>query len=151
MADETPARRHTIHGTVTGAHGQPLDRAEIIIWWQRIRDRRRLETGQTSEHGRYHFTYLVPEDAPAKLLIVVEAHSRELERPIQSAALVALPDQTVNLAAASHDVSIYATIARALHPLLDHLALHDIVENDRRKQAAPITCEACVPFDGQQR
>ena len=141
MGDDTPARMHTIHGIVTGAQGQPLDGAEIIVWWQRIRDRRRLETGETSEHGKYHIAYRVPEVAPAKLLIVIEAHSSELERPIQSAALASLPDQTVNLAAAPHDGSLYTTIDRAVHPLLEHLSLHDIVENDQHHDISFLSTE----------
>src|SRR5260370_1292398 len=66
---------YTIHGTVTDADGQELSYAEVTVWWQRIRERVPLATGDTSEEGHYHLSYRPPDDAPGKLLIVVEVRS----------------------------------------------------------------------------
>ena len=98
-------RRYAVHGRVTGALGEPLEHAEVIVWWQRIRDRRLLGEGRTSEDGTYHVRYRIPENAPGPVLIVVEAVSRHLEEPLVSAATVAQEDLTVDLAVVPHDRS----------------------------------------------
>jgi len=112
MADDSDVRSYTIQGTVSGARGQLLDRAEVIVWWQRIRDRELLDASETTEHGHYRLTYRVPDEAPAKLLIVVEVRSRELESPLESAAIIAIQEQTINLAAAQAGRALLSVRAR---------------------------------------
>ena len=73
---------YEIHGTVTGRNSDALRDARVVVWWQHIRERQELAAGETSEHGRYHLRYKIPENAPQPLLLVVEAHSEHLDAPL---------------------------------------------------------------------
>ncbi len=75
-------RSYKVHGTVTDSKGQELSGAEVIVWWQRIRERVKLVTGHTSEDGHYHLSYRLPEDTPGNLPIVVEVRSAHLKAPL---------------------------------------------------------------------
>src|SRR5258708_9990354 len=121
---------YTIHGTVTDADGQELSYAEVTVWWQRIRERVPLATGDTSEEGHYHLIYRPPDDAPGKLLIVVEVRSEHLEAPLESALTPAQPDLQIDLAAQPRDQAEFAMMLHSIEPLLDNLSLLDVVEND---------------------
>ena len=61
---------YEIRGTVAGRNSEPLRGARVVVWWQHIRERKELAAGATSEHGRYHLTYKVPENAPQPLLLL---------------------------------------------------------------------------------
>ncbi len=120
---------YTVHGTVTGLQGEPLEHSTVTVWWQRIRERRRLSEGRTSEDGTYRISYRLPDDTRTKVLIIVEARSPHLEAALESPATVAEADLTINLAAVPHDRSEWAELLRAVRPLLDTLDLDDLVEN----------------------
>lgn len=124
------SRTYSIHGFVTGVLGKGVDHAEVVVWWQRIRDRKRLEVGRTSREGEYLISYHPPEHAPGKVLIVVEVRSHHLESPLESPATVAQPDLKLDLTAEPQDRSEYAALVRAVRPLLEELAFHDLVENE---------------------
>lgn len=119
-----------IRGTVTGEDGRELPHVEVILWHQRIRERDRLAHGRTDETGRYCLEYEPPADTPGRLLIVVTAHVHKTEATVESAVLEAQPEQEVNLAAQPRDTSEYAVVRRAVVPLLEDLALEDVVETD---------------------
>jgi hypothetical protein len=82
MHEHTSVR--LLNGTVKTATGREASHAEVTLWWQRIRDRVRLADGRTSENGRYELHYTVPESAPRKVLLVVEANGGGLEQPLFS-------------------------------------------------------------------
>jgi hypothetical protein len=71
---------YRIHGLVTDANGKGVSRASITMWWQRIRERVRLAQDRTSEQGNYDLRYRLPEDAPGKVLLVVEAQGADSPR-----------------------------------------------------------------------
>src|SRR5262245_16578904 len=97
-AKATPINNeYKVHGAVTDANGRRLSGAEIIVWQQRIRDRHKLNTGRASKEGNYRISYHPPDDAPGKLLIVVEARSRRLEAPLESPITPAQPDLQIDL------------------------------------------------------
>ena len=123
------ANRYSVHGTVTDFLNDPLRHAEVIVWWQRIRERTRLNVGHTAKDGTYHIEYQIPENAPENILIVVEARSRHLKHPIIHSAVVAQPDLTIDLAALSRDTSEWSGLLRVVRPLLDGLDFDDLVEN----------------------
>jgi Tc toxin complex TcA C-terminal TcB-binding domain/Neuraminidase-like domain/Salmonella virulence plasmid 28.1kDa A protein len=124
--ERTP--HYEVHGTVTGPRGQGIEDAEVIIWWQRIRERRRLGGGQTTQGGHYHIRYRPPE-APGKLLIIVEVISQHLGAPLESPLTEARARLQIDLAAEPHDKSEWATLVRAVRPHLGRLDLDDLVEN----------------------
>lgn len=126
MADDV----FRIHGAITGDDGRELSHAEVVVWQQRIRDRRRLAEGQADEEGRYCLEYEPPDDAPGRLLIVVSARSRRVDAVIESRVIEAQPDLQVDLAVQPRDASEYATLLRAIEPLLGGLQLVDVVETD---------------------
>src|SRR5450755_991146 len=134
-SDETSRKKgddhpYVVHGTVSGPRGERLDGGDAIVWWQRIRDRKRLASGKTSANGEYRLSYSPPADAPGKVLIVVEAHARHLESPIESAPTAAQPDLEINLTSEPHDVSELSLLMQAVVPLLEKLDLDDLVENE---------------------
>src|SRR5260370_4215168 len=120
---------YTIHGTVTDADGQELSYAEVTVWWQRIRERVPLATGDTSEEGHYHLSYRPPDDAPGKLLIVVEVRSPHLHSPLESPLSPAQPDLRIDLGARPRDRSEFTVLLRAIEQQLDRLPLLDVGEN----------------------
>jgi hypothetical protein len=129
--DRDDEKGYRVHGTVTDADGRGLPGAEVIVWQQRIRDRRRLTAGRTSEDGRYQISYRPPEDTPAKLLIVLEVRARQLELSLESPVTVAQPDLQIDLVAQPRDRSEYATLRHSIEPLLNKLTLLDVLENDQ--------------------
>jgi len=54
---EESRRKFEVHGKVTGKNNRPIERAKVVVWWQQIRNRVELATGETSEDGRYHIDY----------------------------------------------------------------------------------------------
>ena len=120
---------YEIHGTVTGHKGDPLCGARIVVWWQHIRDRKELAAGETSDRGIYHLTYAIPERAPEPLLLVVEAVSRDIDAPLLSPLTQAQPMLEVDLSFVPADQSEWATLVRAIEPLLEGLKLSELVEN----------------------
>jgi Tc toxin complex TcA C-terminal TcB-binding domain/ABC toxin N-terminal region/Neuraminidase-like domain/Salmonella virulence plasmid 28.1kDa A protein len=124
---------YRVHGTVTDADGQELSYAEVTVWWQRIRERLPLATGHTSEEGHYHLSYRPLDDAPGKLLIVVEVHSAHLDVPLESPLTPAQPDLQIDLAARPPDQSEFSALLRSIIPLLEGLSLLDVVENDEHQ------------------
>jgi len=120
---------YEIHGTVTGRKGLPLRDARVVAWWQQIRDRRELAAGVTSEDGRYRLRYTVPEELPAPLLLVVEAHSEKLDAPLVSPLTKAQPRLIVNLSYEPADQSEWATLVRAIEPVAGRLRLDELVED----------------------
>jgi len=120
---------YQIRGRVTGAGGRKISGADVFVWWQHIRSRVQLASGDADDDGRYHLKYKVPEDAPQPILILVEARSKQLAAPIFSALTEAQPDLTVDLSAEPVDESEWATLLRAIAGLLDGLKLTDLVES----------------------
>ncbi len=98
MAIDTEKNNYVVHGTITGLQGEEIEDAEVIVWWQRIRDRHQLATGKTSTEGEYRIAYQLPDETPGKPLIVVEARSRHLESPLESPITPAQPDLKIDLA-----------------------------------------------------
>ena len=127
MKEHSPAR--LLLGLVKTASGREASHAEITVWWQRIRDRVRLAEGRASEEGRYELTYKVPEDAPDKVLIVVEARGGGLEQPLISSLRASVAKLTIDLTEPPLDASLYATLVSALEPLLGGLDLSALVED----------------------
>ena len=121
---------YKVHGIVTDARGQEVSYAEVTVWWQRIRERLPLATGRTSEEGNYHLSYRPPDDAPGKLLIVVEVRSDYLEAPLESSLTPAQPDLQIDLEAQPRDRAEFAMLLHSVEPLLDSLSLLDVVESD---------------------
>ena len=119
-----------VHGTVTGDDGRELANAEVALWQQRIRKRVRLAGGRTSEEGCYRLSYRLQEERPGQLLVVVEARSKLLQAPLESPPTVATRDLQIDLAAQPRDRSEFATLLRAIEPLLNGLTLLDVVESD---------------------
>jgi Tc toxin complex TcA C-terminal TcB-binding domain/ABC toxin N-terminal region/Neuraminidase-like domain/Salmonella virulence plasmid 28.1kDa A protein len=126
---EESRRKFEVHGKVTGKHNHPIERAKVVVWRQQIRNRIELAAGETSEDGRYHINYDEPEKAPEKLLIVVEALSEFFEKPLYSAVTPAQADQQIDLSLEQPDDSEWGTLVRGITPLLEGLALGDLVEN----------------------
>jgi hypothetical protein len=125
--DETT---YEIKGIVGGPAGDPLRGARVVVWWQQIRERLELAAGETSEDGRYHLRYHVPEEAPRPVLVVVEALSELFESRIFSPPTEAAPRLEIDLAFEPRDDSTWAQLVRSIEPLLDGLALDELVEGD---------------------
>ena len=128
-ATDRNRRFYEIHGTVRGRNSDPLRGARVIAWWQHIRERKELAAGATSEHGRYHLRYRIPENAPQPLLLVVEARSEHLDAPLFSALTQAQPDLEIDLNFEPPDQSEWAKLVRSIEPLLDGLKLSELIEN----------------------
>jgi hypothetical protein len=120
---------YEVSGTVTGRKGEPLRGARVVVWWQRIRERKELAAGETSDRGAYRLRFEVPEDAPQPLLLVVEALSEYLEAPLLSPLTPAQQTLEINLAFEPPDQSEWATLVRSIEPLLNGLRLSELVEN----------------------
>lgn len=139
MPEHTSARH--LNGTITTATGREASHAEITLWWQRIRDRVRLAEGTTSEEGRYELHYRVPENASGKVLVIVEAKGGGLEQPIFSPQRTSVAKLTINLNESPRDTSLYATLLRALEPLLGGLTLSDLVEDTAHQDLSFLSSE----------
>src|SRR5262245_65995720 len=92
--DEKPS--YVIHGTISDSAGKGIPHAEVLVSWQRIRSRVQLASGHTSEDGSYRLRYEVPGDAQGKVLVVVEARSPKLAKPLESELTAAVPDLQVD-------------------------------------------------------
>ena len=126
--------RFRVHGTITGDDGRELSDAGVAVWRQRIRSRDPLAEGRADEEGRYCLEYEPPDDdAPGRLMIVVTAHAEKQRARVESAIVEAQPDQQVDLAVSPPDTSEYATLLRAVVPLLDGLGLDGLVEDDEHR------------------
>ncbi len=134
-------KTYEIHGMVTGLHGRPLRGARVVVWWQQIRERKEMAAAETSENGRYHLRYRVSENAPQPLLLIVEALSEFLDKPLFSPLTKAQPDLTVDLALEPLDQSEWATLKRSMGPLLDDLKLGDLVENGTHQDISFLASE----------
>jgi hypothetical protein len=120
---------YEISGTVTGRKGEPLRGASVVVWWQRIRERKELAAGETSDRGTYRLRFEAPKDAPQPLLLVVEALSEYFEAPLYSPLTPAQQTLEINLAFEPPDQSEWATLVRSIEPLLNGLKLSELVEN----------------------
>jgi hypothetical protein len=123
------ATHYEIHGRVTGREGRELRHARVVLWWQQIRERKQLGSTETSEDGLYRIRYQIPEHAPLPVLLVVEAVSKDLDGPLVSPLTEAQPDLEIDLQVEPRDQSEWATLVRAMAPLLGGLKLSDLVEN----------------------
>jgi len=121
---------YEVVGAVGGPGGEPLSGARVVVWWQQIRERIELAAGETSKDGRYLLRYEVPERAPRPVLVVVEALSEFFESPVFSQPTVAARRLEVDLAFEPRDDSTWAQLVRSIEPLLDGLALDELVESD---------------------
>ncbi len=124
---------YQVHGTVTGRNGKELSNAIVMLWWQRIREPLLLAEGRTSEEGRYHLPYRLPDDAPGRVLLVVEARAKQLDAALASPVTPAQPDLQIDLHAQPRDPSEWDTLLRAIEPLLDRLPLRDVVESAQHR------------------
>jgi Tc toxin complex TcA C-terminal TcB-binding domain/Neuraminidase-like domain/Salmonella virulence plasmid 28.1kDa A protein len=118
-----------VHGTVSDAEQRPLAGCEVIVFEQRIRTRRGLSKGITGADGAYRLAYGRPDDAPPKLLIVVEATGGGLEAPLESPLTDAALDVEINLVAGAVDRSEYGAILLEIQPSLDSLELAVLEES----------------------
>ena len=132
---------YEIRGTVRGRNGDPLRGARVAVWWQHIRERKELVAGETSEQGRYHLSYKLPENAPQPLLLVVEALSEHLDVPLFSPLTQAQPDLEIDLNFEPPDQSEWATLVRSIEPLLDGLKLSELVENSTHQDISFLSQE----------
>ena len=137
--------RYHVHGVVTNADGKEASRVEVILWWQRIRGRVRLADGKASEEGAYSLRYRMPDDAPGKVLLVVEAKGGKLLKSIESAQTAAAPDLTVNLTAPPQDPSQYGKLLNSVTPLLQDVELLGVVENDAHQDISFLAAETGNP------
>jgi len=128
--DEEVEGPYRVLGTVTDAGGREIAGAEITLWQQKIRSRRRLMTGRTSKEGEYRLSYRPPDDVPGRLLIIVEARSNRLRAPLESPVTPAQQVLRIDLQATPPDQSEYGLLLRAIGPALENLTLLDVVEND---------------------
>ena len=126
---EPEENAYEIHGVVTGREGRPIENARVTAWWQHIRERRELAAGTTSDDGRYHLRYRIPEDAARSVLIVVEAVSDRLDAPLSSPLTQAARRLEIDLHFEPKDQSEWATLVRSIEPFLNGLTLAALVEN----------------------
>jgi len=122
-------KQYFVHGTVTEVSGKELSGAEVIVSWQRMRERLQLGKGRSSEEGRYQIRYSLPEDVLGQVLIVVEVRSKRLSVPLESPLTPVQPDLQIDLAVQPRDSSEFATLLRAIEAQLDRIPLLDVVEN----------------------
>jgi hypothetical protein len=122
-------RQYLIHGTVTDADGKELSGAEVVVSWQRMRERVALGKGRTSEEGGYTIRYNLPEDVLGTVLIVVEVHSKWLHSLLESALTPVQAELQIDLAVQPRDASEFATLLRAIARQLNDVPLLDVVEN----------------------
>ena len=128
MPETLPHNR--VHGLVTGPNGQPLRDAKVIVWWQHIRARTELARTETNEHGYYETHYRVPQDAPTRLLIVVEAYTEyHPGYRIFSPWTAATHDQRIDLSLDPIDASEWTMLTKAIAPLLEGLSLDSLMED----------------------
>ncbi len=131
-----------VHGKVSARQGLPVDGAEVIVWWQQIRDRRKLGKGHTTKDGEYHVRCGIPRNAPQRLVIVVEARSRSFDKPLLSPLIEAQQDQRIDLRLEEPDTSEWTALRRSLDGPLDGLKLSDVVENDVHKDLSFLSFES---------
>lgn len=62
------------HGVLTGAHGEPVEEAHVVIYWQQLGERKALVQGHTGEHGAYHLAFTLPPHARKQILLLIETH-----------------------------------------------------------------------------
>ena len=129
-------KSYQVHGRVTGKDGKEVHGVRVSVWWQHIRERIELAAGEANEDGHFRVRYPVPEHHRGKLLIVIEARSKYLDRPLHSPLLEAQPDLLVNLSVEPVDDSEWATLVASIHPLLEGLELDDIVEDDQHQDVS---------------
>ncbi|MBZ5729473.1 MAG: hypothetical protein LAP87_31415 [Acidobacteriia bacterium] len=131
-----------VHGQVSAHQGIPVDGAEVIVWWQQIRDRRELARGRTARSGDYRVTYEIPPNAPERLIIAVEARSRSLDKPLFSPLTEAQREQRIDLRLEEPDTSEWTTLRQSLTGPLDGLKLSDVVENDVHRDLSFLSLES---------
>ena len=122
-------KTYEIHGVVTGREGRLLSGARVVVWWQHIRERTKLAQTETSEHGRYDVEFRVPEALAQSMVLLVEALSEYLDAALYSPPTQAVPRLEINLRYEALDQSEWATLVRAIEPLLEGLKLSELVEN----------------------
>jgi hypothetical protein len=106
-------------GTVRGANGEPLHSARVVVWWQQLRSRKELAAGPTNERGHYHLRARLPENAARPVLIVVEALSEFLDKPLCSPLTPAQRELVIDLSPIPPDQSEWTRLVRSIEPLLD--------------------------------
>jgi hypothetical protein len=126
---EESRRSFELHGRITGKNNQAVGHARVVVWWQQIRNRVELAATESADDGRYRLHYVAPENAPERLLIVVEVLSEFLDKPLLSAITLAQPDQEIDLSIEQRDNSEWATLVAGIKPLLENLTLSELVEN----------------------
>lgn len=132
---------YEIKGTVRGRNGDPIRAARVVVWSQQIRERKQLAKGATSPHGTFALKYEVPENNPQPLLLVVEATSKHLDAPLVSALTPAQPTLEIDLNLEPTDQSEWTNLVHSIEPLLDGLALCEIVENSTNQDISFLALE----------
>jgi hypothetical protein len=131
-----------VHGEVSARQGIPVEGAEVIVWWQQIRDRRELAKARTSQSGAYRISYEIPPKAPERLTIVVEAQSKSLDKLLVSPLTEARQDLQIDLRLEEPDTSEWTMLGQSLQEPLDSLKLSDVVENDVHRDISFLSLES---------
>ncbi len=134
-------RSYILQGRITNAEDKEISHAEIIVWWQHIRKRVQLAETKSTEEGHYEVHYTVPDDAPGKVLLVVEVKDNSLSAPLFSQPTPAAPKLTINLSEQAIDSSEYASLLRAVLPLLSGLPLTALVEDSTHQDLSFLSAE----------
>lgn len=130
-----------VHGTVADASGKGLAGVKVALQWQRIRERVPIAQGQTDAAGNYAITYRIPDNAPGKVVLLVQASGGALATALESPQTVAAPDLTVNLNVAPADPSQHGTLLAAVTPLLQGMSLPDVVESGEHRDISFLASE----------
>jgi hypothetical protein len=131
-----------VHGRVSARQGIPVVGAEVIIWWQQIRDRRELAKTRTLQNGEYRVSYEIPPKAPERLIVVVEARSKSLDKPLVSPWTEASQELQIDLRLVEPDTSEWTILRQSLQEPLGGLKLSDVVENDVHRDISFLSLES---------
>jgi hypothetical protein len=123
-------RSFRISGRVLNSQNREASDAVVRVLWQRLRGAVQLAEVHADEEGRYEAHYRVPDDAPGKVLIVVEASGGGLRDVLRSALTKAADGLVINLTEQPEDTSAYAMLLGAITPLLEHVPITALVEDD---------------------
>ena len=124
--------------------GKALAGATVTLYWQQLRARVQLATGQSAVSGEYSLTYTPPENQPGKILVVVEAKTDSGANPVDSGIVAIAPALTINLDF-QPDGSEYTGLLLAITPLLGALHVSELVQTDQNQDITYISKQSSVP------
>jgi hypothetical protein len=139
----SPTTQYHVSGLVAEG-GKGLAGATVTLFWQQLRNRATLATGQTDADGNYSLTYAPPADQKGKILVLAEAKTSTGDNPVDSKTYVIAPEMKINLDF-QPDGSEYTGLLLALTPQLGAKHLTDLAEDEQNQDVSFLARQISQP------